>query len=83
MLDPLRRHQDALVIDGLVYHCDGDVADLKAGGVNALNVTTCHSELPKLTAALARRGWREEHIRAYLGENLRRVLDGIWRAGGG
>ena len=37
-------HDDALVIDGLVYHCDGDVSDLKAGGINALNITTCFFE---------------------------------------
>lgn len=37
-------HDDALVIDGLVYHCDGDVSDLMAGGINAINVTTCHFE---------------------------------------
>ena len=37
-------HDDALVIDGLVYHCDGDASDLVAGGVNAINVTTCHFE---------------------------------------
>jgi microsomal dipeptidase-like Zn-dependent dipeptidase len=41
-----------------------------------------HSDLPKITEALAGRGWREEHIRGYLGENLRRVLDHIWTAGG-
>src|SRR5262245_52844619 len=39
-----------------------------------------HSDLPKITEALARRGWREEHIRGYLGKNLRRVLDHIWTA---
>ena len=33
-----------MVIDGLVYHCDGDVTDLKAGGINALNITTCFFE---------------------------------------
>ena len=37
-------HDDALVIDGLVYHCDGDAGDLVAGGINAINVTTCHFE---------------------------------------
>ena len=37
-------HDDALVIDGLVYHCDGDASDLVAGGINAINVTTCHFE---------------------------------------
>jgi membrane dipeptidase len=44
MIDALKLHRDALVIDGLVYHCDGDVTDLKAGGIDALNVTTCHFE---------------------------------------
>ncbi|HUS98325.1 MAG TPA: membrane dipeptidase [Hyphomicrobiaceae bacterium] len=37
-------HDDALVIDGLVYQADGDVADLMAGGINAINVTVCHFE---------------------------------------
>ena len=37
-----------------------------------------HSDLPKVTAALARRGWNEQQIRGYLGENFRRVLDRIW-----
>ena len=39
-----RLHDDALVIDGLVYHCDGDVTDLRAGGIDAINITTCHFE---------------------------------------
>lgn len=37
-------HDDSLVIDGLVYHCDGDVSDLKAGGINAINITTTFFE---------------------------------------
>ena len=37
-------HDDALVIDGLVYHTDGDVSDLLAGSIDALNVTVCHFE---------------------------------------
>lgn len=37
-------HQDSLVIDGLVYHCDGDVSDLTSGAIDAINVTTCHFE---------------------------------------
>ena len=49
-------HHDALVIDGLVYHCDGDVSDLRAGGINALNITTCHFEadFPEACAEIAR-----------------------------
>ncbi len=44
MTDARQLHRDALVIDGLVYHSDGDVGSLKAGGIDALNVTTCHFE---------------------------------------
>jgi membrane dipeptidase len=40
-----------------------------------------HSDLPKVTEALVRRGWTEDQIRAYLGGNLKRVLSGIWSAG--
>ena len=40
-----------------------------------------HSDLPKVTARLLERGWREDDIRGYLGGNFRRVLDGIWRGG--
>ena len=40
-----REVQDrALVIDGLSYHSDGYTGDLRAGGVDALNVTICHFE---------------------------------------
>ena len=52
MTDALKLHDDALVIDGLVYHCDGDVTDLKAGGIDALNITVCHFEAD-FTAACA------------------------------
>ncbi|MEM6499270.1 MAG: membrane dipeptidase [Pseudomonadota bacterium] len=49
-------HDDALVIDGLVYHCDGDASDLIAGGINAINVTTCHFEadFPQACEEIAR-----------------------------
>ena len=40
-----------------------------------------HSDLPKVTEALVRRGWKEEQIRGYLGGNLKRVLDRIWSGG--
>lgn len=43
-MDGRALHDDALVIDGLVYHCDGDATDLLAGGVNAINITSCHFE---------------------------------------
>ena len=53
---PKGLHHDALVIDGLVYHCDGDVTDLKAGGIDALNITICHFEadFPQACAEIAR-----------------------------
>ena len=56
MLDALKLHHDALVIDALVYHCDGDAADLRAGGIDALNITTCHFEadFPQACSELAR-----------------------------
>ncbi len=44
MTDADQLHRDSLVIDGLVYHCDGDVTDLRAGGIDALNVTVCNFE---------------------------------------
>ena len=58
MSDAQRLHDEALVIDGLVYHCDGDVTDLVAGGVNAINITTCHFEadFEQACAEIAR--WR-------------------------
>ena len=56
MIDARELHHDAFVIDGLVYHCDGDVSDLKAGGIDALNITTCHFEadFPEACAEIAR-----------------------------
>ncbi|MGI9409650.1 MAG: dipeptidase [Hyphomicrobiaceae bacterium] len=58
MSDAQRLHDESLVIDGLVYHCDGDVTDLLAGGVNAINITTCHFEadFEQACAEIAR--WR-------------------------
>jgi len=56
MTDAAALHRDALVIDGLVYHCDGDVSDLRAGGIDAINVTTCHFEadFPEACAEISR-----------------------------
>lgn len=51
-------HRDALVIDGLVYHCDGDVTDLRAGGIDALNITTCHFEADFAEACQEIARWR-------------------------
>ena len=44
MIDATRLHSDALVIDGLMYHGDGDTARLRAAGVNAVNITVCGFE---------------------------------------
>ncbi len=44
MADAAMIHEQALVVDALVYHGDGDTADLRAGAVNALNMTVCHFE---------------------------------------
>ena len=55
-MDHERLHRDALVIDGLVYHCDGYTGDLRAGGVDALNITSCHFEadFPDACAQMSR-----------------------------
>jgi hypothetical protein len=39
MIDALKLRHEALVIDALVYHCDGDATDLRVGGIDALNGT--------------------------------------------
>ena len=44
MTDAQSLHSDALVIDSLVYHADGWPDELRAGGINAINVTSCHFE---------------------------------------
>jgi len=56
MIDATTLHHDALVIDGLVYHCDGDVTGLRAGGIDALNITVCHFEadFPQACSEIAR-----------------------------
>lgn len=58
-MDAERLHRDALVIDGLVYHCDGWAGDLRAGAVDALNITACHFEadFPEACAQISR--WHE------------------------
>jgi membrane dipeptidase len=35
-------------------------------------------DLPNLTLAMQRRGWREERIRGFLGENWLGFLEGVW-----
>ncbi len=43
-MDASQLHQDAFVMDGLVYQSDGDASDLINGGLNAINVTVSHFE---------------------------------------
>ncbi len=47
----------ALVIDGLSYYSDGDTGNLRAGGIDALNVTTCHFEADYREACDRIAGW--------------------------
>lgn len=49
--------QRALVIDGLSYYSDGYTSDLRAGGVDALNVTVCHFEADYREACDRIAGW--------------------------
>ena len=44
MTDASQIQQNSLVIDGLSYYSDGTTGDLRTGGIDALNVTTCHFE---------------------------------------
>jgi membrane dipeptidase len=50
-------HQAAFVMDGLVYHSDGDTAALNAGGINAINLTVAHFEADFTTACKQMAGW--------------------------
>ena len=50
-------HRDAFVMDGLVYHSDGDIAALKAGGINAVNLTVAHFEADFETACRQMAVW--------------------------
>jgi membrane dipeptidase len=47
----------ALVIDGLSYYSDGYTGDLRAGGVDVLNVTVCHFEADYREACDRIAGW--------------------------
>jgi membrane dipeptidase len=49
--------KNALVIDGLSYYSDGDTEGLRAGGIDALNVTTCHFEADYREACDRIAGW--------------------------
>ncbi len=47
----------ALVIDGLSYHSDGHTGDVRAGAIDALNVTVCHFEADFAEACGEIAGW--------------------------
>lgn len=57
MTSPQDIQRRALVIDGLSYYSDGYTGDLKAGGVDALNVTVCHFEADYREACDRIAGW--------------------------
>ncbi len=50
-------HDAAFVMDGLVYHSDGDTATLNAGGIDAVNLTVAHFEADFATACRQMAGW--------------------------
>lgn len=56
--EALAFHRDAFVMDGLVYHSDGDAATLKAGGIDAVNLTVAHFEADFAGACLQMSRWR-------------------------
>ena len=57
--DPLALHRNALVIDSLVYHADGWADHLRAGAIDAINVTACHFECDFEQACQEVARWRE------------------------
>ena len=58
-------HEDALIIDGLIFHCDGYVDGLRASNVAAINLTVSHFVADFVEAC----------------DNIAALLDGISRPG--
>jgi membrane dipeptidase len=58
-------HEDSLIIDGLIFHCDGYVGGLRAGNVAAINLTVSHFVADFVEAC----------------DNIAALLDGISRPG--
>jgi len=58
-IDPEARafHDAAFVMDGLVYHSDGDVTTLQIGGIDAVNLTVAHFEANFEAACKQMAGW--------------------------
>ena len=59
-IDATKFHDDAFVMDGLVYHSDGDPWALKAGGINAINLTVAHFEADFETACCQMADWHRK-----------------------
>jgi len=62
-------HRDSFVMDGLVYHSDGDAASLRAGGIDAINLTVAHFEADFAGACQQMSRWRARIL----------APDGPWR----
>lgn len=58
MTDSSALHKDAIVIDGLMFHGDGDAGGLTRAGVDAVNITVCDFEADFEDACDRIAGWR-------------------------
>ncbi len=56
-VDAAKLHQDATIVDGLVFMSDGHTADLKAGNVAAINLTVAHMESDFASASDSAAEW--------------------------
>jgi membrane dipeptidase len=57
MTDPSELHQDAIVIDGLMFYGDGATTGLNRAGVDAVNITVCDFEADFEVACDGIAGW--------------------------
>ncbi len=62
MADAQTLHNNALVVDSLVYHADGWSGDLKAGAIDAIAVTACHFECDFEQACQEVARWQERFM---------------------
>ena len=62
MADAQTLHNNALVVDSLVYHADGWTGDLKAGAIDAIAVTACHFECDFEQACQEVARWQERFM---------------------
>ena len=76
-LDDVLAHADHLrSVMGINHVALGTDFD---GGILAPADLRDYSDLPKLTAALLDHGWEPADVRAFLGENVVRVLEQTWK----